>query len=127
MRFTCRRDGAGRPFWCFGNFKAILKYNNAATYALAVCTLADRYRGGGEIRRLMADVRAPALAPAERMALQTDLKTLGYDPGDIDGVLGRKVRSALRQYQKDHHLPADGYPTVELLSRLSAEIRSHAS
>jgi membrane-bound lytic murein transglycosylase B len=116
----------GPAFLVFGNFKAVLTYNNAATYALAVCNLADRYRGGGEILAAWPTSERP-LVPAERMALQTDLRTLGYDPGEIDGVLGRKVRAALRQYQKDHHLPADGYPTVEMLSRLNADLRAHAS
>ena len=54
-------------------------------------------------------------------------RRFGYDPGEIDGVLGRKVRAALRRYQKDHQLPADGYPTQEMLGVLSADLRAHAS
>jgi len=67
------------------------------------------------------------LGPSERIALQTALRALGYDAGDIDGVLGRKVRAALRRYQKDHGLPADGFPTQEMLARLNADLRSHAT
>ena len=59
--------------------------------------------------------------------LQDALKVLGHDPGPIDGILGRKARAALRQYQKDHHLPADGYPTPEMLGRLTADLAGRAS
>jgi membrane-bound lytic murein transglycosylase B len=111
----------GPAFLVFPNFKAVLTYNNAASYALAVCNLADRLRGGGEIMASWpTDERS--LLPSERMAMQTDLKALGYDPGPIDGVMGRKARAALRQYQKAHHLAADGYPTREMLNRLAADL-----
>jgi membrane-bound lytic murein transglycosylase B len=116
----------GPAFLLFDNFRAVLKYNNAASYALAVCDLADRYRGGGEILAAWPTNERPLTQP-ERMAMQQDLRALGYDPGAIDGVLGRKVRAALRRYQKDHQLPADGYPTVEMLGRLTADLRSRAS
>lgn len=116
----------GPAFMVYGNFKAVLTYNNAATYALAVCNLADRMRGGGTIQGSWPRDERP-LTSAERLAVQSDLSRLGYDPGNVDGVLGRKVRAALRRYQKDHGLPADGYPTVEMLSRLNEDIRSRAS
>jgi membrane-bound lytic murein transglycosylase B len=116
----------GPAFLLFDNFKAVLTYNNADSYALAVCNLADRFRGGGAIVAAWPTDERPLLA-SERIAMQSDLKALGYDPGEIDGVLGRKVRAALRRYQKDHGLPADGYPTVEMLGRLTTDLRSRAS
>jgi membrane-bound lytic murein transglycosylase B len=116
----------GPAFLLFDNFRAVLKYNNAASYALSVCNLADRYRGGGTIVASWPTNERPLVA-SERMAMQQDLRALGYDPGPIDGVLGRQVRAALRRYQKDHQLPADGYPTVEMLGRLTADLRSRAS
>ena len=116
----------GPAFMAYGNFKAVLTYNNAATYALAICNLADRFRGRGAILAKWPRDERP-LTSAERVALQTDLSRLGYDPGNLDGVLGRKVRAALRRYQKDHGIPADGYPNVEMLGRLNDDIRSRAS
>jgi membrane-bound lytic murein transglycosylase B len=113
----------GPAFLVFDNFKTVLKYNNAATYALAVCNLADRIRGGGAIVALWPRDESP-LSHDDRIAFQTDLKALGYDPGDIDGVLGRRVRAVLRKYQLDHHLPADGFPTMEMLGRLNAELKA---
>jgi hypothetical protein len=41
--------------------------------------------------------------------LQLQLKALGYDPGDIDGVFGQRTRGAVQAFQTDHEsLAADG-------------------
>ncbi len=37
--------------------------------------------------------------------VQRELKRKGYDPGPIDGVLGIKTQTALKQYQIDNNLP----------------------
>jgi peptidoglycan hydrolase-like protein with peptidoglycan-binding domain len=42
----------------------------------------------------------------------------GYDVGKIDGIVGAQTRAAVRDMQKKVGLPADAYPTPELLSRL---------
>ncbi|MDQ2844542.1 MAG: peptidoglycan-binding protein [Acidobacteriota bacterium] len=41
-------------------------------------------------------------------AVQQALKDKGVDPGPIDGVNGPKTRAALKKYQKQQHLTADG-------------------
>jgi membrane-bound lytic murein transglycosylase B len=110
----------GPAFLVFDNFKTILKYNNAGPYALAICTLAARLRGNGQIKAPWPRDEQP-LSADERSAFQTALKALGFDPGAIDGVLGRGTRAALRAYQKAHGLVADGFPTKALLTRLMAE------
>jgi membrane-bound lytic murein transglycosylase B len=57
----------------------------------------------------------------QRMTLQEGLMTLGYDTGGMDGVLGRRTRQAIRDYQKARGLPADGYATASLLTRILNE------
>ena len=42
-----------------------------------------------------------------RQAQQT-LKDKGYDPGPIDGSFGTRTESAVRAYQSQHSLTADG-------------------
>jgi peptidoglycan hydrolase-like protein with peptidoglycan-binding domain len=49
------------------------------------------------------------------------LTALGFDTGGSDGVLGRQSRAAIRAYQKSRGLPADGFPTPELLTRVLNE------
>jgi peptidoglycan hydrolase-like protein with peptidoglycan-binding domain len=51
-------------------------------------------------------------------ALQTMLVRAGYDVGAIDGFLGLKTRQAVKAMQMKYSLPADSYPTTELLARM---------
>lgn len=50
--------------------------------------------------------------------LQQILAKRGFDVGKIDGVIGAASRNAIRQMQIKYGLPADGYPTPELLAAL---------
>jgi membrane-bound lytic murein transglycosylase B len=110
----------GPAFLVFSNFSVILKYNNAASYALAVALLADRMAGGDAVKHPWPrDERA--LSRSERFSFQADLAKLGFDPGTPDGVLGRKTRAMLRLYQKSKSLPADGFATASLLAMLDKD------
>ena len=40
--------------------------------------------------------------------LQLALKEAGYDPGQTDGIYGKKTERAVRRFQKDHQLKVDG-------------------
>jgi Putative peptidoglycan binding domain len=51
--------------------------------------------------------KPPESGPKVR-GLQERLKALGYDPGTIDGVFGPSTERAVKQFQHDHALPADG-------------------
>ena len=111
----------GPAFMLLHNFNVVLKYNNAASYALAVCQLGGRITGDAPVMASWPRDEQP-MNRDERIAFQNDLKTLGYDPGDIDGVLGHQVRAALRAYQSARGIPADGFPTLDLLQRMEREI-----
>ena len=62
----------------------------------------------------------PKITFEETRELQQLLEKRGYDVGRIDGVLGLKSRVAIRDTQLKFGLPADGWPTTELLARLRA-------
>lgn len=111
----------GPTFLAFSNFKAILKYNNAVSYALAVCILGDLIAGRPGVQADWPREEQP-LSRDERLAFQSALLKLGFDPGKLDGVLGRGVKAALRMYQKAHGLPADGFPTLGLLTSMLVEV-----
>jgi len=110
----------GPAFLVFSNFSVILKYNNAASYALAVGLLADRLAGAGPVKGAWPRDERP-LSRNERVAFQQYLARLGFDPGAPDGVLGRRTRNALRQYQVARGLPGDGFATAALLARLETD------
>lgn len=51
---------------------------------------------------------------------QISLSRMGYHPGPADGVMGHKTREALKQFQRDNHLPITGQTdpqTMDLLRR----------
>ena len=50
--------------------------------------------------------------------LQTLLKEVGYDPGQIDGIDGPATRKAIRDYLRAHGLPDTDVPSMALLLRL---------
>jgi membrane-bound lytic murein transglycosylase B len=93
------------------------------SYALAVCTLAEQIAGRPGIAANWPRDEQP-LSRDERIALQTALQKLGFDPGRIDGVLGHGGRAALRLYQKARGLPADGFPTENLLAAMLMEVKA---
>jgi hypothetical protein len=51
---------------------------------------------------------------------QQALARLGYDPGPIDGIMGRRTRQAIEQFQQDQHLMVTGQPSTSLLRMLEA-------
>jgi lytic murein transglycosylase len=116
--------GARGPAFLVGaNFRAILRYNNSTSYALAVGLLSQRLNDGASSG---AGVQAPwprdlaALTRSQMMALQTALNERGFASGTPDGMMGPATRAGLRRYQRSIGLPADGYPTLDLLQRLQA-------
>ena len=110
--------GARGPAFLVGpNFRALLRYNNSTSYALGVGLLAQRLGGGPDVQTPWPRDLA-ALPRSQIVELQTALNKLGFDAGSPDGLLGPATREGLRRYQRSIGLPADGYPSAELLARL---------
>jgi membrane-bound lytic murein transglycosylase B len=107
----------GPAFLVTDNFRAILKYNNSTSYALAVGLLADSFKGGGQLAGRWPVEDTP-LSRSERLELQQTLTDRGLAPGTVDGIIGANTRQAIRTYQQSIGQPADGYPTPALLQQL---------
>jgi membrane-bound lytic murein transglycosylase B len=107
----------GPAFLVSGNFRVLLKYNQSASYALAVGHLADRIAGGAALATAWPADDKP-LNRAEREELQSLLATWGLDTGGVDGIMGDRTRAAIRATQRTLKLAEDGHPSVELLHRL---------
>jgi membrane-bound lytic murein transglycosylase B len=110
----------GPAFLLRQNFNVVLKYNFATSYALAIGLLSDRLGGAEPIKAQWPEDIEP-LDESGRVALQDGLTMLGFDTGGADGVFGRRTRNALREYQKARGLPADGFPTPQILTRILNE------
>jgi hypothetical protein len=53
---------------------------------------------------------------------QAALLKLGYNVGKIDGKLGSKTAAAIKAFQKQHHIEADGEISEKLLEQLKAAV-----
>lgn len=54
--------------------------------------------------------------------IQENLTKLGYDPGTADGKMGRKTRAAIKAYQRDVGMTADGKATNSLLESVRSQL-----
>jgi lytic murein transglycosylase len=105
----------GPTFLAYNNFQIYLKWNQSLMYALTAGYYATRLDGAPAMRR-GGDI--PKLSFEETRELQQILEKRGFDIGRTDGILGLKSRTAVREMQIKLGLPADSWPTAELLGRL---------
>ena len=107
----------GPGFLMLHNFRAIMKYNPAEAYAIAIGHLADRLRGGGPFVQPWPR-HERVLSRTERYELQQLLAQRGFDIGEPDGRLGGRTRTALREFQSSIGHIADGFASATMLERL---------
>ena len=86
-------------------------------------------KGGGTVSGMLSlwlrwdNMKSPGnpekgLTKNQMKLLQTKLKRLGYEVGEIDGILGSKTRRSVQEIQRTLNQPADAWPTIELLELL---------
>jgi lytic murein transglycosylase len=106
----------GPAFLTYPNFAAYTEWNNSLIYSTTAGYLATRIAGAAPMRRPAA--RVAQLPLSEIKELQQLLVRAGFDVGKVDGVLGQQSRSAVKAMQIKYGLPADSWPTAELLARM---------
>lgn len=109
-------EGRGGPvFITYPNFRVLFEWNQSYTYVLTAAYFATRLEGAPAMRQ---GNPAPGLSGSQMKRLQDKLAQRGYDVGEIDGILGAGTRAAVQDAQKNLGLPADAWPTQDLLGRL---------
>jgi peptidoglycan hydrolase-like protein with peptidoglycan-binding domain len=106
----------GPAFLAYPNFRVYLEWNQSLIYATTAAYYATRLAGAPRVSPGRGEV--DGLDFAQTRELQQLLSRRGYDVGKVDGIIGVQTRSAVRDVQKKLGMPADSYPTPELLSRL---------
>ena len=108
----------GPAFLAYPNFDIYTEWNNSLVYSLTAAYYATRLAGGPPLAKGNGPVAV--LSAAETKEIQQLLAKRGFDVGKIDGVVGAATRNAIRATQIKYGIPADAYPTAELLSHLRA-------
>ncbi len=110
-------QGRGGPaFLAYDNFKIFTEWNLSLNYATTAAYLATRLAGAPALSRGASP--AVPLAPEQIKELQTLLLRAGYPAGEVDGKMGLGTRAAIRQAQVKLGVPADAYPSLDLIERL---------
>lgn len=108
----------GPAYLVFDNFDGVMRWNRSVNYALSVAELARQIAGGGPAPFAVDPAGGLSIAAIETM--QHQLNALGYDTGVPDGLVGPRTQAALRRFQAEHALPADGYPSAAVTERVAA-------
>ncbi len=104
----------GPAFLAYPNFSVYFEWNKSFVYVMTAAYFASRLEGGP-----VFDAGSPsqALSGDQMKLLQKKLMARGHDVGGVDGILGRMTRVAVQKEQARLGLPADAWPTAELLQR----------
>ncbi|KEQ05056.1 lytic murein transglycosylase [Pseudorhizobium pelagicum] len=105
----------GPAFLTYPNFNIYLEWNQSFIYTTSAAYFATRLMGAPAYQKGNPDT---GLDDAGMRALQTKLQSVGHDVGKVDGILGSGTRRAVQKEQARLGLPADGWPTQELLQAL---------
>ena len=107
----------GPAFLAYPNFKVFLGWNSSFVYSTTVAYFAARLAGAPVVSHAGAQT-VKSLSTDEMKELQTLLNRRGYNAGDVDGKLGNGTREAVKKAQLKTGMPADSWPTAELLAKL---------
>jgi membrane-bound lytic murein transglycosylase B len=115
VTFPAGPNGPG--FALTQNFRSVMSYNPSFNYALAVCLLSDRLKGGAGLFTAWPGAERQ-LSLEEMIELQSRLSKLGFDTEGADGRVGLTTIKAIQAYQKSRGLKIDGTPSERVLEKL---------
>jgi Putative peptidoglycan binding domain/Transglycosylase SLT domain len=115
---------SGPAFLAYANFAAYTEWNNSLIYSTTAGYLASRIAGAPPMRQPSAPVAQLPLN--ELKELQQLLVRAGFNVGKVDGIMGQLSRTAVKAMQVKYGLPADSWPTAELLARMRGTPRQGA-
>ena len=105
----------GPAFITYPNYRVLFEWNKSFVYVTTAAYFATRLEGAPPYDAGQPD---PALSGDDMVALQKKLAARGHEVGKIDGILGAATRSAVQKEQVRLGLPADAWPTRDLLGAL---------
>lgn len=107
----------GPALLAYENFDIYTRWNQSLTYAITAAHLATRMAGAPKLARGNGRPISE-LSYNDVKQLQLLLIKHGFDVGEPDGKIGAKTRAAVKSVQIEYGLPADSFPSPELLSAM---------
>jgi lytic murein transglycosylase len=108
----------GPAFLAYPNFKAYIEWNAAIVYSTTAAYFGTRLAGAPPVGPGNGHPVVPTteqIQELQRLLIARKMLT-----GEADGRLGSASRAAVKQAQIKVGLPADAYPTAELIERLKS-------
>jgi lytic murein transglycosylase len=105
----------GPAFMVFHNYRVLFEWNQSFIYVTTAAYFATRLSGAPVYQ---AGSPETGLNQDQMRQLQQRLSQRGFNVGAIDGILGANTRAAVQDIQAQLGLPADGWPTPQLLRML---------
>jgi lytic murein transglycosylase len=105
----------GPAFMVFHNFRVLFEWNQSFIYVTTAAYFGTRLMGAPVYQAGNPDT---GLNQDQMRQLQQRLAQRGFNVGAVDGILGANTRAAVQDVQSQLGLPADGWPTPQLLRSL---------
>ncbi len=105
----------GPAFMVFHNYRTLFEWNQSFIYVTTAAYFATRLMGAPVYQ---AGNPETGLNQDQMRQLQQRLQQRGFNVGGVDGILGANTRAAVQDAQAQLGLPADGWPTPQLLRSL---------
>jgi membrane-bound lytic murein transglycosylase B len=105
----------GPAFLAYPNYKVLFEWNKSFVYVTTAAYFGTRLQGAAPYA---AGQPEAGLSGEQMISLQQKLAARGHDVGKIDGIMGAATRAAVQAEQVRLGLPADAWPTPDLLEAL---------
>lgn len=110
----------GPKFLAFKNFNVIHRWNNSANYAISIGVLSDLLAGRRKTNFLPSPNR-DIFSVDDLKAIQAKLQDLDYYEDEVDGVFGTNTKNALKDFQTENGLVADGFLDKRLFKKIISQ------
>ena len=105
----------GPAFIVYPNFNVLFEWNKSFVYVTTASYFGTRLAGAAPFT---LGTPERGLSASQMKLLQTKLRQRGHDVGKVDGILGELTREAVQNEQARLGMPADAWPTQNLLDKL---------
>ena len=113
----------GPAFLVYKNFEKIMQWNRSIFYSLTVGYFSDRLINISQLD--ISSLKERKLSIKKILELQKKLNFLGYGNLNEDGIMGTNTKHAIRLFQRQNKLSADGYADKKTVDFIKLSSKSY--